>query len=130
MEAQLNNLASITQVIDPKLHQHLGIDLQLYFCVCLLMSWRADLACACVISLLYIPQCNAKRLKDSNTKCSFWSAETLGGGDYLFAFRMLMVLFRREFSFCDSLYLWEVRISFYCNFLIISIVPFGYFQLL
>ncbi|GAB4849656.1 hypothetical protein Ancab_004451 [Ancistrocladus abbreviatus] len=34
--------------------------------------------------------------------------ETLGGGDYLFAFRMLMVLFRREFSFCDSLYLWEM----------------------
>ncbi|MED6208151.1 hypothetical protein PIB30_042490 [Stylosanthes scabra] len=34
--------------------------------------------------------------------------EHLGGGDYLFAFRMLMVLFRREFSFCDSLYLWEM----------------------
>ncbi|KAL0550028.1 hypothetical protein IC582_014524 [Cucumis melo] len=58
VETQLNNLAAITQVIDPKLHQHLGI--------------------------------------------------TLGGGDYLFAFRMLMVLFRREFSFCDSLYLWEM----------------------
>ncbi|XP_062018189.1 rab GTPase-activating protein 22-like [Rosa rugosa] len=57
VEEQLNNLAAITQVIDPKLHQHL---------------------------------------------------ETLGGGDYLFAFRMLMVLFRREFSFCDSLYLWEM----------------------
>ncbi|KAJ7948472.1 TBC1 domain family member [Quillaja saponaria] len=57
VETQLNNLASVTQVIDPKLHQHL---------------------------------------------------ETLGGGDYLFAFRMLMVLFRREFSFCDSLYLWEM----------------------
>lgn len=57
VEAQLSNLAEITQVIDPKLHQHL---------------------------------------------------ETLGGGDYLFAFRMLMVLFRREFSFCDSLYLWEM----------------------
>lgn len=57
VETQLSNLASITQVVDPKLHQHL---------------------------------------------------ETLGGGDYLFAFRMLMVLFRREFSFCDSLYLWEM----------------------
>ncbi|EOY12545.1 hypothetical protein QUC31_001868 [Theobroma cacao] len=57
VEAQLSNLAAVTQVIDPKLHQHL---------------------------------------------------ETLGGGDYLFAFRMLMVLFRREFSFCDSLYLWEM----------------------
>ncbi|KAF3453513.1 hypothetical protein FNV43_RR03953 [Rhamnella rubrinervis] len=57
VEAQLSNLAAITQVVDPKLHQHL---------------------------------------------------ETLGGGDYLFAFRMLMVLFRREFSFCDSLYLWEM----------------------
>ncbi|KAG6637539.1 hypothetical protein I3843_11G180500 [Carya illinoinensis] len=57
VEAQLSNLAAITQVLDPKLHQHL---------------------------------------------------ETLGGGDYLFAFRMLMVLFRREFSFGDSLYLWEM----------------------
>ncbi|KAI3456971.1 hypothetical protein Pfo_013634 [Paulownia fortunei] len=57
VEAQLGNLASITQVVDPKLHQHF---------------------------------------------------ETLGGGDYLFAFRMLMVLFRREFSFGDSLYLWEM----------------------
>ncbi|KAK8573635.1 hypothetical protein V6N13_009723 [Hibiscus sabdariffa] len=45
------------------------------------------------------------------TFCQFshvWFAETLGGGDYLFAVRMLMVLFRREFSFCDSLYLWEM----------------------
>ncbi|KAL5972744.1 hypothetical protein ACLOJK_039549 [Asimina triloba] len=57
VESQLSSLASITQVLDPKLHQHL---------------------------------------------------ETLGGGDYLFAFRMLMVLFRREFSFGDSLYLWEM----------------------
>ncbi|CAH9075997.1 unnamed protein product [Cuscuta europaea] len=57
VETQLTNLASVTQIIDPKLHQHL---------------------------------------------------ETLGGGDYLFAFRMLMVLFRREFSFGDSLYLWEM----------------------
>ena len=57
VESQLTNLASVTQVIDPKLHQHL---------------------------------------------------ETLGGGDYLFAVRMLMVLFRREFSFGDSLYLWEM----------------------
>ncbi|XP_030445385.1 rab GTPase-activating protein 22-like [Syzygium oleosum] len=57
VEAQLSNLANITQVIDPKLHQHI---------------------------------------------------ETLGGGDYLFAFRMIMVLFRREFSFGDSLYLWEM----------------------
>ncbi|KAM7250523.1 hypothetical protein ACFE04_022406 [Oxalis oulophora] len=57
VETQLRNLASITQVINPKLHQHL---------------------------------------------------EALGGGDYLFAFRMLMVLFRREFSFCDSIYLWEM----------------------
>lgn len=34
--------------------------------------------------------------------------ENLDGGEYLFAFRMLMVLFRREFSFVDTLYLWEV----------------------
>eukprot|EP00256_Glycine_max_P053630 XP_014620302.1 TBC1 domain family member 15 [Glycine max] len=57
VEAQLSTLATITQVIDPKLHQHI---------------------------------------------------EHIGGGDYLFAFRMIMVLFRREFSFCDSLYLWEM----------------------
>ncbi|KAM6592176.1 hypothetical protein CsatA_014781 [Cannabis sativa] len=34
--------------------------------------------------------------------------EDLDGGEYLFAFRMLMVLFRREFSFVDALYLWEI----------------------
>ncbi|XP_019086860.1 PREDICTED: TBC1 domain family member 15-like isoform X2 [Camelina sativa] len=33
--------------------------------------------------------------------------EDLDGGEYLFAIRMLMVLFRREFSFLDALYLWE-----------------------
>uniref|UniRef100_A0A0D3EFI4 Rab-GAP TBC domain-containing protein n=1 Tax=Brassica oleracea var. oleracea TaxID=109376 RepID=A0A0D3EFI4_BRAOL len=59
IEAQLTHLSSITQIIDPKLHQHL---------------------------------------------------DKLGGGDYLCAIRMLMVQFRREFSFCDSLYLWEVMI--------------------
>lgn len=42
--------------------------------------------------------------------------ETLGGGDYLFAFRMLMVLFRREFSFGDSLYLWEVICPCHAHF--------------
>lgn len=45
--------------------------------------------------------------------------ENLDGGEFLFAFRMLMVLFRREFSFVDSLYLWEV--SFYW---IIPVVAF------
>ncbi|XP_030553537.1 rab GTPase-activating protein 22 isoform X1 [Rhodamnia argentea] len=34
--------------------------------------------------------------------------DDLDGGEYLFAFRMLMVLFRREFSFIDALYLWEL----------------------
>ncbi|VAI40942.1 unnamed protein product [Triticum turgidum subsp. durum] len=57
VENQLQHLASIIQVLDPKLHDHL---------------------------------------------------ERLGGGDYLFAFRMFMVLFRRELSFGDSLYLWEI----------------------
>ncbi|WZY75808.1 hypothetical protein YC2023_022192 [Brassica napus] len=38
--------------------------------------------------------------------------ENLGGGDYLFAIRMIMVQFRREFSFCDSLYLWERYVLF------------------
>ena len=31
MEAQLSNLAAITQVIDPKLHQHLGIAFNFFF---------------------------------------------------------------------------------------------------
>ncbi|XP_073005612.1 rab GTPase-activating protein 22-like [Typha latifolia] len=57
VENQLQSLASITQLLEPKLHEHL---------------------------------------------------ETLGGGDYLFAFRMFMVLFRRELSFGDSLFLWEM----------------------
>ncbi|GJM97341.1 hypothetical protein PR202_ga14261 [Eleusine coracana subsp. coracana] len=57
VENQLQHLSSIIQVLDPKLHDHLG---------------------------------------------------TLGGGDYLFAFRMFMVLFRRELSFEDSLFLWEM----------------------
>ncbi|KAM7258200.1 hypothetical protein ACFE04_013941 [Oxalis oulophora] len=34
--------------------------------------------------------------------------EDLDGGQYLFAFRMLMVLFRREFSFVDTMYIWEL----------------------
>ncbi|XP_058197168.1 rab GTPase-activating protein 22-like isoform X8 [Rhododendron vialii] len=34
--------------------------------------------------------------------------EELDGGQYLFALRMLMVLFRRELSVVDALYLWEV----------------------
>ncbi|KAL6911328.1 hypothetical protein ACP4OV_000133 [Aristida adscensionis] len=37
--------------------------------------------------------------------------ENLDGGEYLFAFRMLMVLFRREFSFVDTMYLWESLFS-------------------
>ncbi|XP_020115156.1 TBC1 domain family member 15 [Ananas comosus] len=41
--------------------------------------------------------------------------ENLDGGEYLFAFRMLMVLFRREFSFVDSLYLWELLWSMEYN---------------
>ena len=45
----------------------------------------------------------------------YFLAEELDGGEYLFAFRMLMVLFRREFSFLDSLYLWEVSILSYAD---------------
>nr|XP_009802264.1 PREDICTED: TBC1 domain family member 15-like [Nicotiana sylvestris]XP_016495467.1 PREDICTED: TBC1 domain family member 15-like [Nicotiana tabacum] len=37
--------------------------------------------------------------------------EELDGGEYLFALRMLMVLFRIELSFVDALYLWKVRSS-------------------
>ncbi|KAL5702350.1 hypothetical protein ACHQM5_027578 [Ranunculus cassubicifolius] len=34
--------------------------------------------------------------------------EDLDGGEYLFAVRMLMALFRREFSLLDAMYLWEM----------------------
>lgn len=34
--------------------------------------------------------------------------EELDSGEYLFALRMVMVLFRRELSFVDALHLWEV----------------------
>ena len=47
-------------------------------------------------------------------------AENLDGGEYLFAFRMLMVLFRREFSFVDTMYLWEVS-YLDKNFVVISL---------
>ncbi|KAG0479242.1 hypothetical protein HPP92_010100 [Vanilla planifolia] len=57
VENQLQSLASINEVLAPKLHKHI---------------------------------------------------EALGGGNYLFALRMFMVLFRREFSLCDSLFLWEM----------------------
>ncbi|KDO60436.1 hypothetical protein CISIN_1g013736mg [Citrus sinensis] len=46
--------------------------------------------------------------------------EDLDGGEYLFAFRMLMVLFRREFSFVDALYLWEVRRNLFFTYLSFS----------
>lgn len=52
---------------------------------------------------------------------TFIFAEELDGGEYLFAFRMLMVLFRREFSFVDSLYLWEVK-SYYLMSLVGDVV--------
>lgn len=41
--------------------------------------------------------------------------ENLDGGEYLFAFRMLMVIFRREFSFIDTMYLWELMWSMEYN---------------
>ncbi|XP_042515533.1 GTPase-activating protein gyp7-like isoform X2 [Macadamia integrifolia] len=34
--------------------------------------------------------------------------ENIDGGEYLFAFQMLVVLFRRELSFVDAIYLWEL----------------------
>lgn len=68
-------------------------------------------------------------LKESNNEgVHFMYTETLGGGDYLFAFRMLMVLFRREFSFCDSLYLWEV-LFYPCTLLAQSHYPWKNFLL-
>lgn len=84
VESQLCNLANVIQVVDPKLHQHLGTFLTTF------------------LHFLFII---IKMLKKTNINTN---ADHLGGGDYLFAFRMLMVLFRRELSFGDSLYLWEV----------------------
>ncbi|RLN09280.1 TBC1 domain family member 15-like [Panicum miliaceum] len=58
-------------------------------------------------------------LLDSSKKAisTFWNkdAKNLDGGEYLFAFRMLMVLFRREFSFVDTMYLWELMWSMEYN---------------
>lgn len=34
----------------------------------------------------------------------------VGADNFLFAFRMLLVLFRRELSFPEALYMWEVWI--------------------
>ncbi|MBA0679188.1 hypothetical protein Goari_010976 [Gossypium aridum] len=94
VEKQLSYLAAVTQVIDPKLHHHFERGLTIWFSKDSPNIWKSR-----------------KRLKIPEL-IYFVSyicfVETLGGGDYLFAFRMLMVLFRREFSFCDSLYLWEM----------------------
>ncbi|CAK9208994.1 unnamed protein product [Sphagnum jensenii] len=57
VQKQLETLAILMKVLDPKLHEHL---------------------------------------------------DSIGGGNYIFAFRMVMVHFRREFSFQDTLYLWEM----------------------
>ncbi|KAH0836922.1 hypothetical protein HID58_092449, partial [Brassica napus] len=37
-----------------------------------------------------------------------YTTKDLDGGEFLFAIRMLMVLFRRDFSFLDAFYLWEM----------------------
>ncbi|KAJ6306466.1 hypothetical protein OIU78_021727 [Salix suchowensis] len=52
--------------------------------------------------------------------------EALDGGEYLFAFRMLMVLFRREFTFADSLYLWELMWAMEYNPNIFSFIREAY----
>ncbi|WCJ38293.1 Ypt/Rab-GAP domain of gyp1p superfamily protein [Euphorbia peplus] len=41
--------------------------------------------------------------------------EELDAGEYLFAFRMLMVLFRRELTFMDALHLWELMFAMEYN---------------
>ncbi|XP_066332785.1 uncharacterized protein [Miscanthus floridulus] len=51
--------------------------------------------------------------------------ENLDGGEYLFAFRMLMVLFRREFSFVDTMYLWELMWSMEYNPNLFSMLESG-----
>lgn len=99
VEAQLSNLATITQVIDPKLHQHIGI-----FLVSIFIYEAENLINLINVYLLIL----CSYIHKTNIIFYSWSTEQIGGGDYLFAFRMIMVLFRREFSFCDSLYLWEV----------------------
>jgi hypothetical protein len=94
VENQLQHLASIIQVLDPKLHGHLGMEQRLVRAV----TVRHSILCQHL--LLLHPAIGS---------CWLLNTETLGGGDYLFAFRMFMVLFRRELSFGDSLYLWEVK---------------------
>ncbi|XP_043691718.1 rab GTPase-activating protein 22-like isoform X2 [Telopea speciosissima] len=88
VQSQLSTLAEIIKVVDPKLHQHLGSCHCPYFKVCLLM----------VLS--------HKELSINHTRD--YDFQNIDGGEYLFAFRMLMVLFRRELSFMDAIYLWEL----------------------
>ncbi|KAL3829004.1 hypothetical protein ACJIZ3_025282 [Penstemon smallii] len=56
--------------------------------------------------------------------------EDVDGGEYLFTICMLMVLFRREFSFVDAIYLWEVKehhlLLFKCFTKPASIIPWTF----
>ncbi|MBA0795322.1 hypothetical protein Gohar_006193 [Gossypium harknessii] len=102
VEKQLSYLAAVTQVIDPKLHHHFVSMLDPYPERGLRIWFSKD-----------SPNIWKSRKRLNIPELIYFVSyicliETLGGGDYLFAFRMLMVLFRREFSFCDSLYLWEM----------------------
>ena len=42
VEAQLSNLASVTQVVDPKLHKHLGIFLHMGFCILFMVKFGIE----------------------------------------------------------------------------------------
>ncbi|XP_042447218.1 rab GTPase-activating protein 22-like isoform X1 [Zingiber officinale] len=97
VRAQLTLLSSVIKILDPKLHEHIGI----ISIICWTYTCSINCSISCKISKLYVIHfCVILLLK--------FLTVNLDGGEYLFAFRMLMVLFRREFSFVDALYLWEL----------------------
>lgn len=111
VQSQLGTLSQIIRAIDPKLHQHLGMAVLL----CRIFICHYIFSDVHIKPLLGVA---VRRLLKSNV-CfmpllmteGYISIliEELDGGEYLFAIRMLMVLFRREFSFVDAMYLWEVQ---------------------
>ena len=71
VETQLNNLASITRVIDPKLHQHLGIFLSVCFCLSFSCGETRNIICSLVCSLCLIVFSHADGFDDILRKIFF-----------------------------------------------------------
>ena len=85
VQEQLVTLSAILSSVDPLLYNHLGGQLG-----------------------AGIDRVGGWGLMDLTPRAP-WGAERVGAGSCFFAVRTLMTLFRRELSFADSLYMWEVR---------------------